>query len=85
MRQTVDAKSKLGRKEALELARRAKIVIAAKGPRVVRYDLAKDRPTDAALLEVLLGPTGNLRAPTVVVGTTLLVGFADAAFDGVFG
>ena len=36
-------------------------------------------PDQTILLEHLLGPTGNLRAPTIRKGKTLLVGFnADA-------
>ncbi len=33
----------------------------------------------------MLGPTGNLRAPTIVRGKTVLVGFNEEAFSGVFG
>ncbi len=33
----------------------------------------------------MLGPTGNLRAPTLVVGRTVLVGFDEDAFAAVFG
>lgn len=47
----------------------------AKGKRVVEVDLRTGRPADAELLSLLLGPTGNLRAPTLRVGTTLIVGF----------
>jgi hypothetical protein len=32
----------------------------------------------------MLGPTGNLRAPTLKVGKTLLVGFNEEAYEGVF-
>jgi hypothetical protein len=41
----------------------------------VHLDLKKQRPDDEALAKVLLGPTGNLRAPTLRVGKTLIVGF----------
>ena len=33
------------------------------------------RPSDAELMDLLLGTTGNLRAPVVVRGGTVLVGF----------
>jgi arsenate reductase-like glutaredoxin family protein len=33
----------------------------------------------------MLGPTGNLRAPTLVVGKTVLVGFNDEAYTEIFG
>jgi hypothetical protein len=43
-------------------------------------DLAKP-PKDAELLELMLGPTGNLRAPTMRVGSTLYVGFPKDGFE----
>jgi hypothetical protein len=33
----------------------------------------------------MLGPTGNLRAPTAIVGKTVLVGFNEDAYATVFG
>lgn len=81
MAETVDAKVRLGRAEALRLARGAQRVIAAKGKTVVSFDMQKDSPTDAELLAVLLGPTGNLRAPALQVGETLLVGFSECVYS----
>jgi hypothetical protein len=46
-----------------------------KGTKVVHVDLRKEKPARAELLGLLLGPTGNLRAPTLRKGRTLLVGF----------
>ena len=40
-------------------------VYAAKGKQVVHLDLKHGKPSKADLLAVLLGPTGNLRAPTL--------------------
>jgi len=31
----------------------------------------------------MLGPTGNLRAPTLLVGKTVLVGFDEASYKAV--
>jgi hypothetical protein len=33
----------------------------------------------------MLGPTGNLRAPTIRRGKTVLVGFNEEVFEQVFG
>lgn len=60
-------------------------LVAAKGKKVEVFDLVKDRPDDETLLARLLGPTGNLRAPTVRVGTTLIVGFNEEAYRDVLG
>lgn len=80
----VDAKKeRIGEKAALEIARSMQRVIAARGTKIVTFDLKKAPPTDADLLAVIMGNSGNLRAPTLKVGTTLLVGFNEEAYDGV--
>jgi hypothetical protein len=53
---------------------------AARGKRVVHVDLRREKPPRVELLGLLLGPTGNLRAPTVRKGRTLIVGFDDATY-----
>jgi arsenate reductase-like glutaredoxin family protein len=47
--------------------------------------MKKDPPDDDTLAAALLGPSGNLKAPTLRVGRTLLVGFSEAAYRQVFG
>jgi hypothetical protein len=82
----VDArKEPLGRAEAVALARKADRVVAAKGKKVVTFDMKRDPPDDDALAEALLGPTGNLRAPALRVGRTLLVGFGEEAYRQALG
>jgi len=61
------------------------MVIVAKGNRVTTFLMKKDAPDDATLLAHLLGPTGNLRAPTIVRGKTLLVGFNEAVYGDTLG
>jgi arsenate reductase-like glutaredoxin family protein len=51
-----------------------------KGKKVVHVDLRAGRPPKAELLGLLLGPSGNLRAPTVRRGRTLVVGFDEATY-----
>ena len=74
-------KQKEGPKEALALARSASKVIVARGKKTVTFDMKKDAPDDATLLAHLLGPSGNLRAPAVRKGKTLLVGFSEEMYD----
>jgi hypothetical protein len=84
-KEQVDAgKSRLGRAEALKLAREANTIVVAKGKKVVIFEMKKDPPDEKTLLGALLGPTGNLRAPTLRRGTTLLVGFEEGAFSSLF-
>lgn len=60
-------------------------MVVGKGKKVVTFDMRKDPPDDDTLLAHLLGPTGNLRAPTLRKGTTLLVGFSAEAYGQVLG
>lgn len=77
----VDArKTTLKEKEALALVQEVDDIYASKGKRVVHLDLRREKPGRAELLGLLLGPTGNLRAPTLRKGRTLLVGFDEAAY-----
>jgi hypothetical protein len=57
----------------------------AKGKKVVHVDLERAKPPRAELLGLLLGPTGNLRAPTLRKGRTLLVGFDEATYTRLLG
>ena len=77
----VDAgKVRLGRQQALELAKTVKTLVVARGKKIITVDLVKDHPGDEALAGLLLGPTGNLRAPTLRLGKTLLIGFHEEAY-----
>ncbi|MBI3407792.1 MAG: hypothetical protein HY040_05475 [Planctomycetes bacterium] len=73
-------KERRGRDEAIALARSADKVVVAKGKKVVAFDMKKDKPDDDALAEHILGPTGNLRAPTVRKGKTLYIGFNEDVY-----
>jgi hypothetical protein len=53
---------------------------AIRGKKVVHVNLRTDKPGRAELLALLLGPTGNLRAPTARKGRTLVVGFDEATY-----
>jgi len=52
---------------------------------VVHLKLKTDKPDKATLAKLLLGPTGNLRAPTLRKGKTLVVGFDQKTYEEVFG
>jgi arsenate reductase-like glutaredoxin family protein len=55
-------------------------IYAARGKRVVHVDLKREKPPRADLLGLLLGPTGNLRAPALRKGRTLIIGFDDTTY-----
>ncbi len=72
----IDAKKqRYGADEALALLDGVRTLIVVRGRKVTEIDLRSDRPDDATLAALLLGPTGNLRAPTLRTGTIMLVGF----------
>src|SRR5262245_14837046 len=73
-------KERKGRAEALALAKSAERVVIARGKKVVAFDMKKEPPDDDTLAAHLLGPTGNLKAPTLRTGGTLLVGFGEDAY-----
>jgi hypothetical protein len=82
----VDAKKQtIKGEQALSVLADVDEMYVAKGKRVVHVDLRSDRPPRGELLELLLGPTGNLRAPTLRQGRTLLVGFEEATYKKVLG
>ncbi len=72
-------------KDALALVKQVNEIYAAKGKNVVHLNLKKDKPDSATLAKLLLGPTGNLRAPTLRKGKTLVVGFDQDTYEAVFG
>ncbi len=80
----IDAtKVKKGPAEALELLKDVETLIAVKGKKIYRFNLKSERPDDETLLSHLIGPTGNLRAPTARIGSILLVGFDEATYQEV--
>lgn len=59
--------------------------MVAKGKKVLTFDMKKDPPSATELASVVLGPTGNLRAPAVKTGKSWLIGFNDEAYTDRFG
>ena len=58
-------------------------VVSAKGAKIDTLEVKSATPEE--LLALVMGPTGNLRAPTAVVGKTLVVGFNPEAYEEVLG
>ena len=80
----VDArKSTLKEEEALALVRDIDEVYSMKGRSIIHIDLRKEKPDNTTLAGMLLGPTGNLRAPTLRKGRILLVGFDPETYEKV--
>lgn len=80
--ETVPASRKLGEERARELIGGAKKITIAKGKKLDVFDAGS---ATAEVVSKMLGSTGNLRAPTIVVGDRLVVGFNEDVYREVFG
>ncbi len=86
IKEQVDArKTPLVDADALELVRQVSQIYVTRGTKVVHLDLKRDQPDDAAILALLIGPSGKLRAPTLKLGKTLVVGFDQTTYEQVVG
>src|SRR5229473_1592524 len=61
--------------EAVRLARSIRHLYVARGKKVVHIDMESDPRGDDELKKLLIGPSGNLRAPTARAGDRMFVGF----------
>lgn len=74
-------KVRFGRSDLAALLAGARRVVVAKGRSARTFELAPRAALPAELVGAVLGPTGNLRAPAVRIGTTWFVGFSGEAWD----
>ena len=82
-RERVSASKKLARSDAAAIAKASSKLIVAKGKKLDEFATAGKAPKPA--VDAMLGPTGNLRAPCLRVGKTVLVGFNEEVYAKVFG
>jgi hypothetical protein len=78
-------KVKHDRASALRLAKSARTVVTGRGSSITSFDMAGDPPDDATLAAAILGPSGNLKAPTFKTGDTLVVGFSELVYRQILG
>ena len=76
-------KVKFHRDETLALLRKSKIVLVAKGKKLLRFDLSQDA-SDDDLAQVVLGRSGTLRAPAFRIADTFVVGFHQQGYEELF-
>ncbi len=78
---TVDAKKHtISAKHAFEVLEGIDEIYATKGKKVVHLVLKGAHPSKEEITALLIGPSGNLRAPTARKGRTLLVGFDEETY-----
>jgi len=83
VKEEIPASRKLSASEAKVIAKGSSKVYVAKGKKLDVFDMKS--ASIAEVVEKMLGPTGNLRAPTMRVGKTTVVGFNEETFDSVLG
>lgn len=86
VKSSTDARKEKKKEDAaLALAKTVNVIITVRGKSYSRLDLKKDKPSKAKLLAAMMGPTGNLRAPTFRQGEVLFVGFHPEGYGEVLG
>jgi len=78
------ASRKLQATDAKKLLHGVELVWICKGKKVESYSLQSNSISSNDIVALILGPTGNLRAPTIITGKKLLVGFNEDTFSEVF-
>jgi len=78
--EVIPASRKLGKKDAGALAKAASRIYVAKGKKLDEF---KGGKADAKTVAAMLGPTGNLRAPCIRIGKSLLIGFNEDLYTEV--
>lgn len=80
--ETVDArKERIGPADALKLARKMDNIYVTKGKNVLHFDMKKEKPDEGQLSAAIIGPSGNLRAPAMVLDRTMIVGFDETTYE----
>ena len=82
-KETVSASKKLGRDHAEELANQASKVVVMKGKKISEFKPGGQASEEC--VAAMLGPTGNMRAPTLRFGKLVLVGFNQDIYDKLLG
>ena len=79
-KETIEArKEKIEAKEAWEMLKTASIIFVGKGKKIIK--IVPDKSSKSEILEVCLGRSGTLRAPTIKIKNTFIVGFNDELYD----
>ena len=78
----VDArKNTITQDEVDSVLSRVNQIYSCKGKKVDHINLTAKAHDKESVLKLIIGPTGNLRAPSIIIDKTLLVGFNEEAFD----
>ena len=77
-------KEPLDATQAIALVRRGQRVSGAKGSKLVILEISQTAPSDEEIAALIVGPSGNLRAPTLQIKNSFVVGFSDELYRSIF-
>lgn len=72
---------RFNRDAVLRMLRDVKRVIATRGRAIREITLDEPQVDLVAVADLLIGPSGNLRAPTLRIGRTLITGFSEPLYN----
>ncbi len=78
----ISASKKLNETDARNLLKKASKLMVFKGKKTDTFNI-KDEKT-SLIVPYMLGPTGNLRAPTLICNSVIIVGFNEEKFNEFF-
>ena len=79
--EVIDAKKeKIGDNDAWDIISKHQRVLIAKGRKTLEYEPADENREE--ILKQAMGRSGNLRAPTLSFGGTLMIGFNEDMYQG---
>ena len=75
------SKEKIDANQAWEMIKSASSIHVAKGKKAISWNPKSDDREE--ILKTVMGPSGNLRAPTWKIGSDILVGFSEEQYQQV--
>ena len=78
-------KERIGPEEAWELISQSSRLQVARGKKLLRFDLRDGSPSKEEILKVVMGPSGNLRAPSFRFEESFVVGFHEEGYTELIG
>lgn len=78
----ISASKKLGEPEAENLLGKASEIVIFKGKNINSFIIKNEKK--GSITPLMVGPTGNLRAPTIIYKNLLIVGFNEDKFNEIF-
>ena len=77
------SKEKIDANQTWEMIKGASSIHVAKGKKTISWNPKSDDREE--ILKTVMGPSGNLRAPTLKIGSNILVGFSEEQYQQVLG